>query len=501
MKQAVFFKSLLLLFLVTGFFVSTKSIRAANPIITIRNDGVVQKDGQAFYPFGFYHVSDVKNRYGAGMAEDVKKMGEAGFNILQLVITGPDAEKSTQDARAEAQKYGMTIIASYYKPSLDKWTRVFKDEPTLIGWNVLDDFNVPYSNPRINPDQAKQEADVVRNSAKANGATQIIYGSGGGYPFKSGQSAKYLFGEYHEAMDIMGTQTYPIGNNDESFANAPLEENFAYLKYAREQAPANKAVFANLQAFAWGGERYPNPVETRNMTWAAVVTRLEGILAYSYWEESGDLSTKTELWTEWKKLRQDINGELVEAILNGEYTYQDTTPGVFGKPRLHVATFVHGDKAFIIVLNTNSQSDLETKNQIKLPSDFDMSTFKPLFAEDDRYGKSLVLEKVGNDNYLSGVVAKSGVQVFTLEKSSNVVNATPSVTPSATPSTTPAPACRADFNQDGKVNLADYTILVSELLAGSANNNQKVSDLNDDGQVNIVDYTLFVVEFKNQCGQ
>lgn len=486
-------------FLAACFFIFSGQVLAANPAITFRNDGVLEKNGQAFYPFGFYHVSDVGNHYGQAMADDVKKMGEAGFNIIQLVVTGPDGEESTELARAEAQKYGMSIIASYYKPSLDLWTAALKDDPTLMGWNVLDDFNVPYSNPRVNPDQAKAEAGVVRNSAEAAGATQIIYGSGGGYPFRSGQSAKYLFGEYKDAMDIMGTQTYPIGNNDESFANAPLEENFAYLKYAREQAPANKPVFANLQSFAWKGERYPNVIETRNMVWAAVVTRVEGILAYSYLEESGDLSTKTDLWSEWKKLRQDINGELVEAILNGEYIYQDTTPGVTGTPRLHVATYTNDDKAFVVVLNTNSQKDVNTanldaQNQIKLPVGFDQTTFKPLFAGDDRYGNSLTVQKVGEDYYLNGQVAKSGVQVFTLEKLSEVVGATPPATPSTTS------ACRADFNHDGSVNLPDYTILVSELLAGSAGSGQKISDLSDDGQVNIVDYTLFVVEFKNQCG-
>jgi hypothetical protein len=500
--------SLLILPLALAFFLTAPAAHAAKTNFTIRQDGIILKEGVPFWPFGFAHVSDVRNRYGTKLAEDVEKMGQAGFNLVQLSVTGPNSEKDSELARAKAAQYGMYIIGSYYKPSYQIWINALKNDPTIMGWNTLDDFNAPYNNPRVSPTQAKLEADTIRNAAKAAGASSLIFGSGGGYPHKTaGTFPKYLFGEYKDSMDLFGTQTYPISNTDDSFANAPMEENIAYLKYSKEQLPENRPLFANLQSFAWEDGRYPNAVETRNMTWAAVVTRMEGIMAYAYWEESGDLSTKTDTWNEWKKLRQDINGDLVVALMDGKYTYIDTTPSVFGKPRIHAATFEHKGKVFVIAMNTNSQTSLTATNQLKLPKNIVVSSKKALFPGDARYEANMNVVMDGDQPYLNGTIASSGIQAYVFDTTGGNTT-TPSPSPTPTPTATPAGgggatgptdsvACRSDFNGDKKIDREDYRILKQNFFKRNLSNAK--TDIDKNGRVNLKDYAIFVRDFQKPC--
>ncbi len=517
MVATVFF-----LFLVGSAFLSPAPVTAAKTNFTIRQDGVLLKEGTPFFPFGFYHVSDHQNRYGAKLASDVEKMGQAGFNLIQMGVTYTNGIQDSAQARQKAAEYDMYVLGTYYRPSYQTWAQQLKDESTYLGWNTLDDFNFPYNNPKMNPTQAKAEADQMRNAALAAGAPALIYGSGGGYPFSaSSTSIKHRFGEYKDAMDIFGVQTYPISNTDGAFANAPLEENIAYLKYSKQQLPENKPLFANTQAFAWSGGRYPNAVETRNMTWAAVVTRMEGILAYSYWEESGDLSTKTELWDEWKKLRSDINGDLVRALLDGKYTYTDTNASAFGTPRIHAATFEHNGKVFVIAMNTNSQNAVTTNNQIPLPANTQLSSKQSLFAGDNRYQHTLDTATSGSQSYLNGTLAASGIAayVFTTSGSQPSASPTPSPTPSSAPVATPTPqptttpnpgvtpiptptpgtggSCRSDFNNDKKVDRADYLILGANFFKKNLSNAK--TDLNADGKVNIRDLAIFLQDYLKPC--
>jgi hypothetical protein len=66
------------------------------------------------------------------------------------------------------------------------------------------------------------------------------------------------------------------------------------------------------------------------------------------------------------------------------------------------------------------------------------------------------------------------------------VNASPSPSPSFS---------RADFNQDGEVNDADFQILRADFIK---NEPGLVTDLNQDGRVNLHDYTVFIKEMQTQ---
>jgi glucose/arabinose dehydrogenase len=81
----------------------------------------------------------------------------------------------------------------------------------------------------------------------------------------------------------------------------------------------------------------------------------------------------------------------------------------------------------------------------------------------------------------------------------SAATSTPSNTPTNTLKPTPVipVVCDADFNNDGKVDLIDYTILVYNFQKQPIPS--PATDLNKDGVVNLFDYTYLVQFFTKKC--
>lgn len=433
--------------------------------VATRDDGVITINGQPIFLYGFVHVNEYNNRNGTTLANDIEMIGAAGFNHVQMGITDDNGLQGTQAARNKFVEHNIYNIASYYKPSYTTWINAMKDDPRTIGWNTHDDFNVPYSSPNFTPSQRLTETNTFRSYADSVNYDTLIFGSGGGYPYnrnvgtfgyRTTAQVPYLFADYNDSMDIVGVQTYPISNNDESFANAPLEENIQYLKYARQVIPASKPVIANLQSFRWSGagNRYPTAPEARNMTWAAIVMRVEGIAYYAYYDATGLLPTAANaLWNELVQTRLDIqgdpngdvNGAFMRAYLDGTYTYFDSNPGVMGSAKIHAATFRYNDSVlgkdmvYAVVLNTSSSASLPTTNLVELPVGIDNATQTALYGSDTRYGSTMTINEDGGQKFLNGTLSPMQVQVYSFEIEADEEEPTPTPTATPSPTFTPTP--------------------------------------------------------------
>jgi hypothetical protein len=97
-------------------------------------------------------------------------------------------------------------------------------------------------------------------------------------------------------------QSYPIGNGDDE-----ISLTYDRISLARDAvSPDKKAVYANVQAFAWQnkkkGESHPIRVptfdEVRNMTYQALLAGAKGIIYYTYHDEDWHLSSYPALWGE-----------------------------------------------------------------------------------------------------------------------------------------------------------------------------------------------------------
>lgn len=67
------------------------------------------------------------------------------------------------------------------------------------------------------------------------------------------------------------------------------------------------------------------------------------------------------------------------------------------------------------------------------------------------------------------------------------VSATPSPSPTPTPTLSPVVSLEGDINQDGKVDLLDLSVLLSDW--GKPNSEAMRADLNSDGIINVFDYS------------
>lgn len=391
---------------------------------SVGNDGMIFKEGQLFFPFGFYHVSDVNNRYNDQLAQDVDKMGQAGFNIVQMSITWDDGLVNSAAARQKAKDHNMVIIASYFKPSLSQWLAGMKNDPVIMAWNTADDFNFPYRDPETTPNEVRIINDNLLNMAQGIGYQTYTYGSGGGYPYTQGQ-IPHLFGNYKDTnMNFMGVQSYPIGNTDESFQGAPLEESLAYYRYARQQAPG-KAIMANMQTFAWSNDngncgRFPTSKEIRNMLYGALNEGMNGILAYAYHEECG-LRTHAAEWEEMVKLRQEVNGDFLNAITRGTRVVRDTASLTAKNARIH-ATFwstTQNNKqvSYVVVLNTNQNNPITTTDQLEIPGNWTNPKLIPIMSDSSRYPRTMTPHAANGKWYLNGEVGAQDVQVYRVEES------------------------------------------------------------------------------------
>lgn len=72
----------------------------------------------------------------------------------------------------------------------------------------------------------------------------------------------------------------------------------------------------------------------------------------------------------------------------------------------------------------------------------------------------------------------------------------PTTTPSTSPTVTPSASSGYDFdvNGDGKINLSDLSLLLSNL--GKTSQNVGKSDINKDGRVNSLDRSLLIQELR-----
>lgn len=404
----------------------TESQAAGTLNATIRNDGMILLNGTPKFFFGFYQDADDGTHQRTFLLNDLNNIAAANYNLMHPAIT---ELTDTVEYRNAAPSLGVYTITQFYQPALTSVVTAMKDSPTIFAWDLADDFNFPKESP-------KPVADIQnkKNQMKAIAPGHLSYGAGGGYP-------GYALAPYKDALDIIGIESYPVGNKDGAYLTE-MAESIAYYLYAREQLPQSHAIFALPQTYAWPGERWPTPQELRNMTYGALIARMNGILYYTLYSSGGEyLPSQTALWDEAKKLGEDLSS-LQTVLAEGTFIsrYDTGTGSGDGTGRIHAAFWSYQGKTYVLIINTASTS----KNaNILLPSGVN-GTLSPLFQNDTRYGTGLTIQS----GSLSGSVANYAVHAYTISSSVTPTLSIPTPTsplptftpiPTLTPTRTPTP--------------------------------------------------------------
>lgn len=279
--------------------------------------GITLVDGKPFFPFGFYHVSWESEA--EDLMKDMRDMAAAGFNTIHASATEINSYERFLN---EANRLGIYVL-SEQGVGLLNMVNSFKQKPAVLGWNIADDVD----NGKLVP----QKVLKFDKQVKLADPHHITYISGYSNKIK----------EFGNCADVVAMQSYPIGNGDDE-----ISLTYDLVSLGRDAvAPYQKAVYANVQAFAWQTRkqgklrplRIPTFDEVRNMTYQALLAGATGIIYYTYHDTDWHLPSHPALWAGMKTLVPEIKainsllleGELkiidvgVEKVIAGIWTYQN----------------------------------------------------------------------------------------------------------------------------------------------------------------------------------
>jgi hypothetical protein len=301
------------------------TLTAGATVATIAPDGTILLDGEPFFPIGIYHVSWIGDRNGEKTMPDLNLAADAGFNLMHPTI---DNRASVEDLLDLAAQRGVRILAEIPLPAIgpDGFVNKWKAHPAIIGWNIADDFNVPYTGPAYNHPPA--EVLALHQHVHAIDPDHLTYASGGSYP-------GFRIQEFVGAMDVMGFQSYPLGagNHPDEYA---LQENVDSFDWVCDQlAGTGQPFVANPQAYRWDGSRYPTPREARNFLYAPLLRGARGIVWYAMWEGADRYlpNAAPALWADLRRSNAELHS-LVPFLLHGTRTELVT-----GDPRVHATSW------------------------------------------------------------------------------------------------------------------------------------------------------------------
>jgi hypothetical protein len=338
-------------------------------------NGVTIVNGKPFFPFGIYHVSWKSTEQ--ELMRDLRDIAASGFNTIHASANDINNYGKFLD---EADRLGVYVI-SEQGIGLTKFINAFKQKPAILGWNIADDVD----NGKLTP----QEILKFHQEAKLADPQHITY--------ISGYSNKIT--KFGNCADVVAMQSYPIGNGD-----AKISSTYDRVSLTRDAVePYQKAVYANVQAFAWPNKkqgdsqpaRIPTFDEVRNMTYQSLLAGAKGIIYFTYYEnEFWHLPSHPDLWAGIKTLGaeiKEINSLLLDGILHKIN---------LGVEKVIAGTWTYRDQALIVVVN---QSDERKKISIAMPKG--LTQLKQLF--EDR-SDDLAL----NGNQLSGFLKPLDVKVY-----------------------------------------------------------------------------------------
>lgn len=315
--------------------------------VTILN-GISVVNGKQFFPLGFYHVSWKSKK--EDLIKDIRDMAAAGFNTMHASATEID---SYDQFLNEADHLGIYVLS---EPGIGllKMVKAFKEKPAVLGWNIADDVD----NGKLNP----QEVLKFHQQVKLADPHHITYISGYSNKIK----------EFGNSADVVAMQSYPIGNGDDEIS----------LTYDRVSlvhdavAPYQKAVYANVQAFAWQnkkqGESHPVLIptfdEVRNMTYQALLAGAKGIIYYTYHDSNWHLPLYPELWAGMKTLVPEIKA-IDSLLLNGVLNIIDV-----GVKKVITGIWTYQNQALVVVVNRSYD-----RKEVSIPIPSKMTQLKRMF--------------------------------------------------------------------------------------------------------------------------
>jgi len=288
------------------------------PAVGTRSDGVVLMDGEPFFPFGFYHVSQSFDReHRLKMARDI---AAAGFNCAHTRVMDTEAYGPFLD---ECAKLGVYIVTEFSAPMFEVAAR-YKDHPGALAWN-------PGDEPTIHGTTA-EEMYSRYDRFKQVDPNHLVY-------TVICRPSEYR--NYARGTDVLAPDPYPVPNR-------PVTDVYRLLKSASEEAARyDTSLWGVLQCFGgYGGwKRPPTAQELRAMTYLALLAPVKGIIYYTYGDGGWVVTDHPEQWEASKALVPEIK-RLAPALMDGVFELVSE-----GEGDIYCGYWQHEGTRHVIVVN------------------------------------------------------------------------------------------------------------------------------------------------------
>ena len=313
---------------------------AAVPVTTLDAERFICLDGQRFFPLGFYHVTSdgVTSQAAADQRNaDLQAMSTAGFTAMEPIVSLDDVGWSA--FLDLAQTRNMRLVAHVPWNVLSANVNGMKSKPAIFAWNIGDDVN--WVSNGVNGVNFMSPSQLLtrHNQVRSLDPSRLTFAAAIGSP-------TLALATYAGSVDIMGIESYPIGNEP---ASAALESNAAFYAYAQSSFAGTATTWVALpQTFAWSGQAYPTADEYRNLVYAALVKGARGLIDYTFVDSSTNLPvTAPALWTACQTVQGEMQNLLAD-LRDGQRSELAT-----GIVNIHAATWTRGATVTVVVLNTH----------------------------------------------------------------------------------------------------------------------------------------------------
>jgi hypothetical protein len=358
----------------------------AQTITTLRSDGVMLKNGQPFFPIGYYAESFntlAQNNYAANT------LAAAGFNVMftehDISITSTEFGNFLDTCAAK----GIYNIISFWdtSPAIDDKMRafipMFKTKPSVMVWAIADDAST-----------LGTEADILRkhNLAVSLDSNHLTSESFNG-PIR--ETALATVGQ-------SGKQAYP------KFLAGDLMDGYGtwqgFVELVTKCNANGKTPIAHLQTYKWttGNFIYPSASECDVQSYLAVIAGMKGIQYYTFKDGLGATIniSQPNLWNAAVNVATEINSTLKDILLNGTRTTVANTI-----EHVYYSKWIYNNDTYIIAVNADQIS-----HDVSIPVPGSMLTnvfnYRPA---------TLSL----NSNLLSGTLGPLQTQIYKVSNTAN----------------------------------------------------------------------------------
>lgn len=343
---------------------------------------VVTPTGKPFFPLGFYHVSNRLTPQQRMVA--LQDTAAAGFNIIHAGCSNLDEYSKFLD---EANRLGIYVITEFDYTNYAQIVQRFKDKPAVLGWNIGDDAGDHKTKVQILDLQRK----IKQIDPKHYTSISI-----------SGWSRKWS--EFADAADLIGGQSYPIGNplsnKIQGLPNTLVEVNHSFKLATTESSKRNRPFIANVQAFNWDGARSPTASEVYNMTYQSLLAGAKGILFFAYDDGAkNNIRDNPLVWNKLKSLVPEID-RLSPILIDGTLTKLDTK-----NKELLAGQWEYKNRFYLIIVNTSQSKKISTSIRTPIEKSFVKSFFSKHSSEMKLKGR-----------YLSGSIEPEAVHVYQINR-------------------------------------------------------------------------------------